>query len=623
MKLTRRGAFILGTLFTVAIISLLSLNVFFAPTTSAASWIFSPAKISGTPNVGQTLQVTVSYQAPQGTSGSFLLDTEIYLTNGGRVAQFVETLPFGSSQTIARSYSWQTGGLATGTYVVKQGVFNPNWAGLVTWNDNSGIVALTNGSSPAPTATSVVNPTPTATPKPTATPIPTATPVPATTSASATWQQSARLQSSPVNAGQNNAILATYGVVNSGSYILDLELYSGGTRVQQWFDTRTVNAGSPQTLTWAWQPNASGNFTVKMGIFNTSWQNLIWNDNVLSFSVNSSTSTPSATPTATPAPTINPAPVSTGSYMRGVNLAGAEFGEGSLPGTYGSTYTYPTASELDYYKSKGLNLIRLPFRWERLQQSLYGSLDATELGRIDTVVAAARARGMKVILDPHNYARYTINGQQYLIGSAQVPANAFADFWTKLAAHYNGESAIYAYSLMNEPHDTNGTWKASAQAGLNGIRQADSGHMVLVPGDSWSGAWTWTQYNNDLVLSDPSNNLMYEAHQYFDQNGSGTYGSSYDANGAYPNIGVDRVQPFITWLKSKGLRGIVTEYGVPNDDPRWLTVLDNFLAKLDSEGIGGTYWAGGPWWGSYALSSEPANGQDKPVMSVLTRHLSK
>jgi endoglucanase len=44
--------------------------------------------------------------------------------------------------------------------------------------------------------------------------------------------------------------------------------------------------------------------------------------------------------------------------MFGVNLAGAEFG--SVLGTYRVGYTYyPTTSELDYYASKGVSLIRL------------------------------------------------------------------------------------------------------------------------------------------------------------------------------------------------------------------------------------------------------------------------
>jgi endoglucanase len=46
-------------------------------------------------------------------------------------------------------------------------------------------------------------------------------------------------------------------------------------------------------------------------------------------------------------------------------------------------------------------------------------------------------------------------------------------------------------------------------------------------------------------------------------------------------------------------------------------VLDNFLAAMKQNGIGGTYWAAGPWWGDYPLSVEPRKGKDRPQMEVL------
>src|SRR6266496_2436919 len=90
--------------------------------------------------------------------------------------------------------------------------------------------------------------------------------------------------------------------------------------------------------------------------------------------------------------------------MIGINLAGAEFG--SAFGVYGYSYIYPTASELDYFKSEGINLIRLPFRWEHAQHTLDGALDAAEIGRIHAFLDEAAARGMQVVLDAHNYGRY-------------------------------------------------------------------------------------------------------------------------------------------------------------------------------------------------------------------------
>ena len=305
---------------------------------------------------------------------------------------------------------------------------------------------------------------------------------------------------------------------------------------------------------------------------------------------------------------------------RGVNLSGGEFGS-ALPGSYDRDYTYPTDAELDYYRGKGLTLVRLPFRWERLQRNLYAPLDAGELMRIDGVVAAARARGMQVLLDPHNYARYRTAAGDQLIGSAAVPNAAFADFWRRVAAHYRDEPAIWAYGLMNEPHDTGGLWPAAAQAGVDGVRAGDPSKPILVPGDGWSGAGTWTQNNANLAISDPARNVIYEAHLYFDADNSGTYRGGYDAEGAYPTVGVDRAKNFVGWLQARGARGFLGEYGVPDNDPRWLTVLDNMLSYLDGNGIGGTYWSGGPWWGEYPLSVEPRSGQDRPQVAVLTKHL--
>ncbi|MFA6289534.1 MAG: glycoside hydrolase family 5 protein [Opitutaceae bacterium] len=307
-------------------------------------------------------------------------------------------------------------------------------------------------------------------------------------------------------------------------------------------------------------------------------------------------------------------------HMFGVNLAGGEFG--NIPGTYGYDYIYPSAAAFDYYNSKGLKLIRLPFKWERLQLTLNGSLNTAELARIDTVVGYASARGMKVILDMHNYAYRKESGTVYLIGTGPVTLSAFGDVWLRIADHYKTNPAIYGYGIMNEPNATGGTWPTIAQTAVNAIRQVDLGHHVIVGGDSWSNAVGWRAKNPNLDIQDPVGRLIYEAHCYFDNDNSGTYNQTYDGEGAYPMIGVDRATEFVGWLQERGAKGFIGEYGVPNNDSRWNVVLDNFLAYLDANGVSGTYWAGGPWWGSYPLSCEPTNNYtvDKPQMSVLQNY---
>jgi endoglucanase len=313
-------------------------------------------------------------------------------------------------------------------------------------------------------------------------------------------------------------------------------------------------------------------------------------------------------------------PESRSSFSRGINLSGGELNSERTPAVYGEDYIYPSLQELDYYASKGFAVIRLPYRWERLQPSLLGDLDDAELDRIKNVVAAAQARKIQVILSPHNYGRYFLDGKETLIGTADVPIKAFADFSGKVASAFAGNHAVYALSLMNEPHDSQGLWKQTAQAGLDAIRAADHERLVLAPGDEWSGAWSWRRYNDDFLLDDPADHIMYEAHQYFDLDHSGTYKVGYTLNGASPDRGVELARPFVEWLKLHHVRGIITEFGVPGDDPRWLELTQRLLAYLAQEDIPWTYWAGGPWWGNYPLSAEPKKGVDAPIMSVLTKH---
>ena len=109
----------------------------------------------------------------------------------------------------------------------------------------------------------------------------------------------------------------------------------------------------------------------------------------------------------------------------GVNLAGAEFGE-AMPGVFNQDYTYPTVEELDYFKSKGLRLIRLPFRWERVQSGLDGGLNQAELKRLKDFVTEAGKRDIYILLDLHNSARYVLNGKEIRIGSSPITINQIA-----------------------------------------------------------------------------------------------------------------------------------------------------------------------------------------------------
>jgi aryl-phospho-beta-D-glucosidase BglC (GH1 family) len=53
------------------------------------------------------------------------------------------------------------------------------------------------------------------------------------------------------------------------------------------------------------------------------------------------------------------------------------WGESAIPGVAGTNFPLVSNASIDYFAAKGMNTIRLPFLWERLQPVLYGDLDWT------------------------------------------------------------------------------------------------------------------------------------------------------------------------------------------------------------------------------------------------------
>ena len=309
----------------------------------------------------------------------------------------------------------------------------------------------------------------------------------------------------------------------------------------------------------------------------------------------------------------------------GVSLCGAEFGINNLPGKLNINYTYPTADEIKYFSQKGIHVVQLPIRWERIQKEIGGPLDAVEMKEIKSFLNSCHKEGISVIINLHNFGRYIRGNKELIIGSPQLPVTYFKDVWQKIAQELKGSGNIYAYDLMNEPHDMLFMpWSKIAQAGIEGIRQSDWQNPIMVEGDQYSTAGCWVRFNDELkYLKDPSSKIIFNAHCYFDYDNSGKYQRDFDHNNVNPYTGIQKVKPFVDWLLKNKFYGFVGEFGVPKTDSRWLIVLENFLNYLDKNNISGTYWAAGPWWKNYSLSIEPEDGQDQPQMAIYAKYFAK
>ncbi len=311
-----------------------------------------------------------------------------------------------------------------------------------------------------------------------------------------------------------------------------------------------------------------------------------------------------------PLPTPTPVPTS---YVRGLNLDGGM--------RRGAQDAFASPAMLDWARSRGFNIFRVPFTWAHLQPALGGPFDNAYLGTMDRLVAAARSRGLRIAFVP--------------MDRREAPVADFISLWTRLAWHYRHEPAIWGYDLMNEP-DRDAWNTAYLPRIIAAVRSVDMTHTILV--ESSTGGWgqRWVSHTVGLPVRDPANNVLYEAHFYFDTPANGRYlrGGAFDVPKDDLNIGVERVADFVNWCNANSVRCYVGEFGIPGGwtggnrdctngapatDPRWLTVLDRFLTYLDRNHISSAYWEAGPF-GDVNDLGPTCSGRDRPQLAILQRH---
>ena len=236
---------------------------------------------------------------------------------------------------------------------------------------------------------------------------------------------------------------------------------------------------------------------------------------------------------------------------RGIVDAGGEFGYAPTtertskfsnrnPGKYDRAYHYDTAATFEFLASRGIELVKIPFRWERLQPRLGGRLDRDELRRLRGVTARAGAAGLDVVLDMHNFGAYYAarggQGVRCAIGQRRCSVRDFADAWERIAKAFKTTEAVAAYTLMTEPvamkpvgnRSAPEVWRRASQAAVTAIRRVGERDATLfVSGYHWSGAYDWSRWNPEPWITDPSDATRYEAHHYWDQDHSGRYGDTY------------------------------------------------------------------------------------------------
>ena len=274
---------------------------------------------------------------------------------------------------------------------------------------------------------------------------------------------------------------------------------------------------------------------------------------------------------------------------------------------------------MDYYYNLGLRNVRIPFLWERMQPTLNTALDTAYFTLYDSLVQYALNKSMTVIIHPHNYGGYRGNK----IGSSAVSATSFLNFWKLLAAPYKSRSDLVIFGLMNEPVSLSSkAWFGAVQSIITNFRSNGYKHTIFVPGNFYTGAWSWnstasyiskdtpvvSNAAHALALTDPLNNLVFEVHQYFDSDYSGTSSVCPTTKTAAALFAT-----FEKWLSDNNKYGYLGEFaGAANSGCE--TIVKAALARIKSNPrwLGTSWWAGGPWWGSsnkFAFETSTLTGQ--------------
>ena len=236
-------------------------------------------------------------------------------------------------------------------------------------------------------------------------------------------------------------------------------------------------------------------------------------------------------------------------HLKGLNLGGwfimekwmCPLDSGSLPDTYSAItnldsrfgvateqsliHAYQTNwitdADLNNIASAGYNCVRMPVWWG----NFYSITNTTSAGWradaftvLDWLVTHCAARGIYVIIDLHGVvggqsasdSTGRQNQNQYWTNSLARSQTAY--LWSQIAAHYNGNSAVAGYDLVNEPFGTYSiadVWPVYTNLYAT-IRAVDPGHMIIMEGTF--GSWNWSMLPNPSVYG--WTNVVYSMHEY-------------------------------------------------------------------------------------------------------------
>jgi endoglucanase len=297
-----------------------------------------------------------------------------------------------------------------------------------------------------------------------------------------------------------------------------------------------------------------------------------------------------------------------------------------MPGVYGTDYSYNLNSYVDFFETFEADCYRIPVKWERIQQTLYGGLQA-EIVNLDALINYITVtKKKKCILDLHNYGRRRLNLADHtsktLIGNPALPIAALTDLWLKLGARYK-DNPLVIFDLMNEPiFQTPIEWIGYMNIVTEEMRKAGIGNLLHISLPDYSSGWYFYGYAHNVALEkyyDPYDNWQLAVHQYGDPGGDG--GDSDAALLTSTNVFEIRLRNVVNYCRSRGISLVIGEFGISTNALN-LQALAGFMRFIheNSDVIKTAIAWGGGLWGDnypYKLSQYVTGGGTPPQTTRL------
>ena len=269
---------------------------------------------------------------------------------------------------------------------------------------------------------------------------------------------------------------------------------------------------------------------------------------------------------------------------------------------------------LNQIKSRGYNVIRLPFSNAMLKQGVKPSginytinpdlKGLTSLQVMDKIIAGADARGIKIILDNH---RSTPGGGPESGGlwytSGYTESSWIAD-WRRLTIRYKYRDAVIGVDLRNEPYgacwgcgDPSKDWRLAAEKAGNAILSVNPNLLIIVEGVSeFNGQYTWWGGNlmgakDYPVRLNVADRLVYSTHEYPET----VYPQPWFNDPNYPDNLPAVWDKYWGYLVKEDLAPVlIGEFGTKYETAKDRQWLESFQGYIKRNKLSWTFWSLNP-----------------------------